>query len=489
MKTTRTLYLLPAVLLVVGTVAPAYAQKSLAAPYLAQAKKLLPSVGIELDPGDGGEVASVGKLYFANFLPLHVKLALAQKQTGDAAGAQATLARARALCTDKKGTYQGLVTLLVTEGLHVGFYAESVSFHNKHDIDGFRAPLLAEYEITVRKDAKAATAALLAGIERGKTLETKGKALEKGSDDRWTRLTTLSKILDCAVHHNLPEVVPSARAALTPYVKDLTGIELCQAVFLGVPETSPADAEAKLLAEPDNKGHWGLQALGFFYLKKETEARAALDTLKKYKNGDQMLPALLSFLKPAEFAALASGGMTRTTLDYLRQEGRETPETVRVLQKRLLENPLLSAAQRAAEARKEFLEIYKDNQKRAYTKGSYQYSASQSQYADMLVDILPLDPAFAVALSTSSQSSCSQASARRRASPESAVLATLNSSSGMRLGTAVYDAVSGVAVKQLVRGVAVRSKRFMAGKPSARPIVRIKLVWLKSVLLTLPRRV
>jgi hypothetical protein len=285
--------------------APAEAQKNLAMPYLAQAKTLLPTIGIALDPGDGGEPASVGKLDFANFLPLHVTLARAQKQTGDTAGAQATLARARALCTDKKGTYQGLVTLLVNEGLRAGFYTESVAFHSKHDIDGFRAPLLAEYEITVRKDAKAATTALLTGIERGKTLETKGKALEKGSDDRWTRLTTLFKILDCAVRHNLPEAASSARAALLPYVKDFSGIELCQAVFLGVLDIAPADAEAKLLAEPENDGHWGRQALGFFYLKKETEARAALTMLGKNKNGDQMLPALLSFLKPAEFATLA----------------------------------------------------------------------------------------------------------------------------------------------------------------------------------------
>ena len=376
---------------------PVYAQKSLAVPSLARAKKLLPTVGIELDPGDGGEPASAGKLLFENFLPLHVKLALAQKQTGDAAGAQATLARARALCTDKKGTYQGLVTLLVNEGLRAGFYAESIAFHSKHDRDGFRAPLLAEYEITVRKDPKAATAALLSGIERGKTLETKGKALEKGSDDQWTRLTTLFKILDCAVRHNLPEVASSARMALAPYGKDFSGIELCQAVFPGVPNISPADAEAKLLAEPDNNGHWGRQALGFFYLKKETEAHAALSTLGKNKNGDQMLPALLSFLKPAEFATLASPGMTRVALDYLRLEGRETPETVRILQKRLLENPSLSAMQRAAEARKEFLEIYKDNQKRAYDKGTYQYSSSQSQYADLLTALIPLDPAFVAA--------------------------------------------------------------------------------------------
>ena len=63
--------------LIVST--PVYAQKSLVVPYLAQAKKLLPTIRIELEPGDGGEVASAGKLDFANFLPLHVKLALAQK--------------------------------------------------------------------------------------------------------------------------------------------------------------------------------------------------------------------------------------------------------------------------------------------------------------------------------------------------------------------------------------------------------------------------
>jgi hypothetical protein len=377
--------------------ATAEAQKNLAVPYLTQAKKLLPTIGIELDPGDGGEPASVGKLDFANFLPLHVKLARAQKQTGDAAGAQATLARARALCTDKKGTYQGLVTVLVNEGLHAGFYAESVAFHSKHDRDGFRAPLLAEYEITARKDVKAATAALLTGIERGKTLETKGNVLEKGSDDRWTRLTTLFKILDCAVRHNLPEPASSARTALAPYIKDLTGIERCQAVFLGVLDIAPADAEAKLLAEPENEGHWGRQALGFFYLTKETEARASLSTLGKNKNGDQMLPELLTFLKPAEFATLASAGMTRVALDYLRQEGRETPETVRVLQKRLLENPSLSAAQRTAEARKEFLETYKDNQKEPAEKGTYAYSARQSQYADRLTALVSLDPAFVAA--------------------------------------------------------------------------------------------
>ena len=129
----------------------AHAQKSQAAPYLKEAKRLLPTVGIELDPGDGGEVASAGKLIYQNLLPLHVTIALAQKQTGDFAGAQATLARARRLCTTKKGTYQALVTSVVNEGLRAGFYSESIAFHKVHDIDGFRAPLLAEYEIAVRK--------------------------------------------------------------------------------------------------------------------------------------------------------------------------------------------------------------------------------------------------------------------------------------------------------------------------------------------------
>ena len=45
--------------------------------------------------------------------------------------------------------------------------------------------------------------------------------------------------------------------------------------------------------------------------------------------------------------------------------------------------------------KKEFLELYKDNQKEPFAKGTYQYSSSQGQYADMLVEIIPLDSAFA----------------------------------------------------------------------------------------------
>ena len=299
------------------------------------------------------------------------------------------------LCTDKKGTYQDLVTILVNEGLCAGFYSEIVAFHKKHDIDGSRAPLLAEYEITVRKDTKAATAALLTGIERGKTLETKGEALEKDSDDQRTRVSTLFNALDVAVRHNLPDAALAARAAFAPYIKDLRGIYLCNAAYLGVPGVSPAEAEAKLRS--DHAERWGVLALGFFFLKKDAEAHAALATLQKTESGDQMQPAAIHFLKPTEFAALASDRKVRATLDYLKQEGRETPETVRALQNRLIENPSLSAAQRAAKARKEFLEIYKDNQKRAYTKGSYQYSSSQSEYADLLTALIPLDPAFVAA--------------------------------------------------------------------------------------------
>ena len=102
-------------------------------------------------------------------------------------------------------------------------------------------------------------------------------------------------------------------------------------------------------------------------------------------------------LKPAEFATIASDRTVRTALAYLRQEGRETPELVRLLQNRLLENPSLSAAKRAAAAKAEFLGIVRDGKKNPYEKGSYQYSAQQSQYADMLSNIIPLDPAFAAA--------------------------------------------------------------------------------------------
>ena len=370
----------------------AHAQKSQTAPYLKEAKRLLPVVGIELEPGDGGEVASAGKLLYENLLPIHVKLALAQKDSGDVAGAEATLLRARALCTGKKGTYQSLVTLLVNEGLRAGYYSESVAFHKKHDIDGFRAPLLAEYELAVRKDPKAATATLLVGIERGKSLESKGKALEKDSDDRWTRVTTLFHALDVATRHNLSGVADSARAALLPYVEDLSAIDLCRAVSLGVPGISPADAESKLRSETGIEP--GRLALGLLYLKKEPVARAALKTAGK--NAD--LPVALIFsLKPAEFAALASERTVRTTLAYLRQEGRETPETVRILRNRLLEDPTLPPAKRAAAAKAEFLGIVKDGKKNPSEKGSYQYSAQQSQYAEMLTEIVPLDPTFAAA--------------------------------------------------------------------------------------------
>ena len=44
MSVTLIFYLLPLVILVVGTVASVYGQKALAIPYLAQAKKLLPTM-------------------------------------------------------------------------------------------------------------------------------------------------------------------------------------------------------------------------------------------------------------------------------------------------------------------------------------------------------------------------------------------------------------------------------------------------------------
>ncbi len=361
------------------------------AAYLKEAMKILPTVGIELEMGDGGEAASERKLLYDNLLPLHVKLALAQKNTGDAAGAQATLLHARTLCTGKKGTYQSLVTLLVNEGLRAGFYSESVAFSRKHDIDGFRAPLLAEYEVTVRQDAKAATAALLAGIERGKMLEIKGKALEKGSDDQWTRVTTLFKILDCTVRHSLPEAATPARAALAPYVKDLSGIDLCRAVFLGLPDA--ADAESKLRSESaDNPA---LLALGLMYLKKDADARAILKKISK--NGD-LPPALVFFLKPAEFAALSSDRAAHRTLAFLRQEGRESPEVARVLGGKFFEEPTLDPAKQAAQSRALFLAILKDNQQRdksrPLTKGSFEYASRQSYYAYALADLALLDPAF-----------------------------------------------------------------------------------------------
>ncbi len=56
-------------------------------------------------------------------------------------------------------------------------------------------------------------------------------------------------------------------------------------------------------------------------------------------------------------------------------------------------------------------------------------------------------------------------------------------------GRNVKGRKSGVLVKQAVSGVAERSKRFIAGKPSTRPMVRTKEVWLYGTLIVLPRRV
>lgn len=362
------------------------------AAYLKEAMKILPTVGIELEMGDGGEAASERKLLYDNLLPLHVKLALAQKNTGDAAGAQATLLHARTLCTGKKGTYQSLVTLLVNEGLRAGFYSESVAFSRKHDIDGFRAPLVAEYEIGVRKDKKAAEATLLSGIEKGADLETKGKAKEKGSDDRWTRVVTLFGALAAAVRHDLPAPAAAARAALAPFAPDFSGIDLCRAVFLGLPDLSSSDAEAKLRAESaDNPASL---ALGLMYLKKDTDARAVL---KKIGKNGALPPSLIFHLKPAEFAALASDRAARRTLAYLRQEGRESPEVTRVLEGKLFEPPTLDPKKQAAQSRALFLDSLKEYQKRPATKGSFEYTSRQSYYAYSLAEIVPLDAAFAKA--------------------------------------------------------------------------------------------
>ena len=297
--------------------APAHAQKSAAAPFIAEAKKLLPTIGLDLNPGDGGP--DKGSLTYGVLLPTWVQLARAQKLAGDTAGANASFAHGIALCTRKEGTYQTLTGVMLREGLRGGFADEAIAFSLQHNTDGYRAPFIAAYQAGERKDSKAAEATLLAGVE-------KSKALAADADSEDTLRTLLFRILRVARQYKLTAATTAAQTALAPFVPKMDGFDQCEAVYYGVPGVSATEAEAHLRTFAAERKDNGMLAVGLWLLGKPAEARAALAQIGP---GGGVPPDAVLYLPLPDYRAVATRSKNPDTvivaMRYLRQEQLDTP--------------------------------------------------------------------------------------------------------------------------------------------------------------------
>ena len=106
--------------------------KKLALGYLAQAQALLPKVGIEDHPGDGGP--DFGKLTRTDVVELYAKIIDIQNTLGQSAAAKATFEKAKTLIMVGKEAHQGVVALLLKRSPSK---AEAVALFKKYATDGY----------------------------------------------------------------------------------------------------------------------------------------------------------------------------------------------------------------------------------------------------------------------------------------------------------------------------------------------------------------
>lgn len=257
--------------------------KKLALGYLAQTQALLPKVGIDDHPGDGGP--DLGKLTRADVAELYAKIIDIQNTLGQSAVAKATFEKAKTLIMVGKEAHQGVVALLLKRSPSK---AEAVALFKKYATDGYLIVKLP---------------ALLEKSERDPLVKDALRLTDAQDLSLWQRG---AQYLDIARVVGLAgeKLVFEALTAMAPKLLEqgFAGpLVLCEAGVRGM-EIDKAAVEKALRAAGGEAP--GYVALGLLWLSKKDDALAILAKLTDKSNVGQFPLALVDALGVDAFIAL-----------------------------------------------------------------------------------------------------------------------------------------------------------------------------------------
>jgi hypothetical protein len=265
--------------------------KKLALGYLAQAQALLPKVGIDDHPGDGGP--DRGKRTRDDILRLYLGMAKAQDGLTSEAAIKNTLAKAASLVTVDGKPYLDLVELVVEGYLDQLWKAEALALVQKYDSVGyFAANNLPFMRVIDDKDASAVLREAIKNTEKTPQITE--------------RFAQYLAIAEAALMKGFADEKDAARAAalaLAPRVVH-DGRFGVLTVCLGISQSLPADralAEQNLRKETADAP--GYLAQGLILLGKKPEALAALGKLTKDSRPDDLPPRMVTLLEEKEYLA------------------------------------------------------------------------------------------------------------------------------------------------------------------------------------------
>jgi hypothetical protein len=304
------------------------ATKKQALSYLAQAQMLLPKVGIDDNPGDGGP--DDGKLRDDAMGAIYAGIARAQVFLGQEAAAKATLLKAQALipeARDKKRARHGLLDELLDAYVGLDWLPEAVTLHRKYQTYPERVLRLFTYRLSSFPEAEAR--AMLQQVQ---------VTIEKYQQlaDKVYSYAALSVVADRA---SLPDEKNRLFALLEPLATEFLKRDapdyrlvafgpLCQAIALGLRADTGA-IEKLLQSTVSDQPGWA--AMGYLHLGKKDEAKKALAALTKESRPNAFPPPLAALMAPEDYIALIkrTKNTTACTTAALSQE-RKLPLDLRI---------------------------------------------------------------------------------------------------------------------------------------------------------------
>jgi hypothetical protein len=236
--------------------------KKLALGYLAQAQALLPKVGIDDHPGDGGP--DDGKLTRDDVVRLYTKMMDIQALLGQEPAVKAIFEKATTLILVGKQPHQGVVERLIKSAARHLSKNDAVALYQKYATDGYLFVTLA------RTLSFEASASLVQGAMELTAQQKELSLWQQG--DQYVRIARV-------VGPKEQALVFTALTALTPKLlgEGFAGpLVLCEASSLGMEIDKAAVERALRAAGSEAPGYVGL---GLLWLGKSKEAREWLAKL------------------------------------------------------------------------------------------------------------------------------------------------------------------------------------------------------------------
>jgi hypothetical protein len=271
--------------------------KKLALGYLAQAQALLPKVGIDDHPGDGGPDS--GKLTRLEMVQLHIGIAKAQGYLNQLAAQKATIGKLQTLILAQGKPVVDCVDELMEFFLARERVPEAVTLYKKYNTDGFGASKLAKSAPDKEKSAI---------LRDGLTKLAKWESLS-GRAAQYVDLyqVALGEALLIKEIEAEKEAAKSALLALTPQIladpeTHLGGlISLCRIRKMGV-VMDEAGVERALRSQEQNSP--GFVGMGLLYLGKDGDASKAFALLNDKTHTREFPDRLVQILPLDSYLAL-----------------------------------------------------------------------------------------------------------------------------------------------------------------------------------------